>query len=91
MYISVTEAQGQLLDLIRRARAGEEFLLTVEGETVARLGPPVIAAKPWKDMSPGERQKVIDDIVAKAPPKPPGFPDAAHSQDFLYDEHGLPA
>ncbi len=38
MHISITEAQGQLLDLIRRAEAGEEVLLTHEGRTVAMLG-----------------------------------------------------
>ena len=38
MYISIAEAQGQLLDLVRRAEAGEEVLLTHEGKTVGKLG-----------------------------------------------------
>ncbi len=42
-------------------------------------------------MTREERLEVIHDVVAKAPPKPAHWPDAAHSQDFLYDDHGLPA
>jgi predicted Fe-S protein YdhL (DUF1289 family) len=45
----------------------------------------------WRRMTPEERLKVIQEVVANAPPKPEGFPDAAHSQHFLYDENGLPA
>ncbi len=91
MYISVTEAQGQLLDLIRRAGEGEEVLLTHEGRTVARLAPSDSPKRRWAEMTADERQRVLDDIVAQAPPKPKHFPDAAHSQDFLYDDDGLPA
>ena len=91
MFISVAEAQGQLLELVRRAEAGEEILLTHEGRTVAKLGAVDQAPKSWRRMTPEERQKVLDEVIAKAPPKPEGFPDAAHSQDFLYDENGLPA
>jgi prevent-host-death family protein len=91
MYISVTEAQGQLLDLIRRAEAGEEVLLTHEGRTVATLGAVAKSRKSWAEMTPAERLDVIRDVVATAPPKPAHWPDAAHSQDFLYDDDGLPA
>jgi len=91
MYISIEEAQGQLLDLVRRAEAGEEVLLTHEGRTVATLGAVAKSRKSWAEMTPEERQKVIDDVVAKAPPKPAHLPDAEHSQDFLYDDDGLPA
>jgi antitoxin (DNA-binding transcriptional repressor) of toxin-antitoxin stability system len=91
MYISVAEAQGQLLDLVRRAEAGEEVLLTHEGKVVGKIDAVAPAERTWRQMTPDERLKVIQEIVAKAPPKPEGEPDAAHSQDFLYDENGLPA
>jgi antitoxin (DNA-binding transcriptional repressor) of toxin-antitoxin stability system len=38
MKISVAEAQGQLLELVRLAEAGEEVVLTHEGRMVAKLG-----------------------------------------------------
>ena len=85
MYISIAEAQGQLLELVRRAEAGEEVVLTHEGKTVGKLEPV------RRQLSPEERRKIIDEIVAAAPPKPADMPDAAHSQDFLYDDDGLPA
>ncbi len=85
MYVSIAEAQGQLLDLIRRAEAGEEVLLTHEGRPVGKISPV------QRRLSPDERLQIIKEIVAKYPPKEDGGPDAAHSQDFLYDEDGLPA
>jgi prevent-host-death family protein len=85
MYISIAQAQGQLLDLVRRAEAGEEVLLTHEGKPVGQI----TAAR--RKLSPEERLRIMREIVAKAPRKPDGWPDAAHSQDFLYDENGLPA
>ena len=91
MYISIAEAQGQLLELVRRAEAGEEILLTHEGKTVGKIDASPPSRGAWRQMTPEERSKVIQDVMANAPPKPEGFPDAAHSQDFLYDEDGLPA
>jgi antitoxin (DNA-binding transcriptional repressor) of toxin-antitoxin stability system len=91
MYVTIAEAQGQLLDLVRRAEAGEEVLLTHEGKTVGKIGALSQAEKAWKQMTMDERIAAINEIVASAPPKPEGFPDAAHSQDFLYDNDGLPA
>ena len=91
MYISVTEAQRQLLDLVRRAQAGEEVVLTHDGHKVVALQPLRISPKPWTEMTPAERLRVIQAVVAQAPPKPAHWPDAAHSQDFLYDDDGLPA
>ena len=91
MYISISEAQGQLLELVRRAEAGEEVVLTHEGRTVAKLDALSSAKQTWAEMTPEARLAVIRDIVAKAPPKPEHWPDAARSQDFLYDDDGLPA
>jgi antitoxin (DNA-binding transcriptional repressor) of toxin-antitoxin stability system len=91
MKISVAEAQGQLLELVRRAEAGEEVVLTHEGRIVAKLGAVASPALSWAELTPEARLDVIREVVANAPPKPKHWPDAAHSQDFLYDDYGLPA
>lgn len=39
MKISVTEAKGQLTELVRHAEAGEEIILTRHGQPAARLAP----------------------------------------------------
>ena len=39
MRISVTEAKGQLTELVRRAEAGDEVVLTRHGQAVVRLVP----------------------------------------------------
>jgi prevent-host-death family protein len=84
MRISVTKAKGQLTDLVRQAEAGEEVILTRHGQPAAQ-----IVAMKRKRLDPEERRRVIDEILASSP-KPTRGPDAARSQDFLYDEDGLP-
>jgi antitoxin (DNA-binding transcriptional repressor) of toxin-antitoxin stability system len=91
MHISISEAQGQLLELVRRAESGEEVVLTHEGETVAKINATGTTSKTWRRMTPEERQRAMSQVLAKIPPLEDGGPDAAHSQDFLYDENGLPA
>jgi antitoxin (DNA-binding transcriptional repressor) of toxin-antitoxin stability system len=91
MYVSIAEAEGQLLDLVRRAEAGEEVLLTHEGQTVGKIDALAPAEKTWRQMTREERLAAIREVVANAPPKPEGMPDAARSKDFFYDEDGLPA
>ncbi|MYK59732.1 MAG: type II toxin-antitoxin system prevent-host-death family antitoxin, partial [Rhodospirillaceae bacterium] len=39
MQISVTQAKGQLTELVRRAEAGEEVVLTRHGRATVRLAP----------------------------------------------------
>jgi prevent-host-death family protein len=39
MRVPVSEAKGQLTELVRRAEAGEEVILTRHGHAVARLAP----------------------------------------------------
>ena len=39
MQISVTEAKGQLTELVRRAEAGDEVILTRHGHAIVRLVP----------------------------------------------------
>jgi prevent-host-death family protein len=84
MKISVTEAKGQLTDLVRRAEAGEEVVLTRHGQPAARIVP--VTARP----DAAAKAARIDAIVAAAAGKALPGPDAAHSQDFLYDDAGLP-
>ena len=86
MNAPVRQATGHLPQLGRRAHAGEEAVLTRHGQPVARLVP--ATAKPKHD--PEERRKIIEDIVASARGKATPGPSAARSQDFLYDEYGLP-
>jgi prevent-host-death family protein len=88
MEISVTDAKAQLTELVRRAEAGDEIILTRHGHPAAKLVP--VNPKPKRDWD-----KVMSEVreiqrIAKAKAKlPPGFT-AANSQDFLYDERGLP-
>jgi prevent-host-death family protein len=85
MRVSVTEAKGQLTELVRRAEAGEEVVLMRHGHSAVRLVP--VTAKP----TPAEKAAVLEAVwksVAKK--KKSRGPSAARSQDFLYDENGLP-
>jgi len=85
MRISVTEAKAQLTELVRRAEAGEEVVLTRHGRAAVCFTP-VIPAK-----SAEERRRIIEAVVATCPARGEAGPSAAHSQDFLYDDDGLPA
>ena len=84
MHISVTEAKGQLTNLVRRAEAGDEVILTRHGHAAVRLVP----VKPAFDA--GARRKLLEAVrMSGAAHATPG-PGAAGSQDFLYGEDGLP-
>jgi prevent-host-death family protein len=85
MRVSVTDAKGQLTELVRRAERGEEIVLTRHDQAAVRLVP--VKAKPTRE----EKAAVLAAVrkrVAKMK-KSPG-PSAARSQDFLYDKYGLP-
>jgi prevent-host-death family protein len=88
--ISVSDAKAQLTDLVRRAEAGEEIVLIRHGHPAVRLVPVKVAT------TAESRRAVMDAVRASAAAKAeagkllPG-PSAARSQDFLYDEDGLPA
>ncbi len=85
MLISVTDAKGQLTDLVRRAEAGEEVVLTRHGRETVKLVP--VVSRP----TPEARRQLLEAVRASAAKKATPGPDAARSQDFLYDEDGLPA
>jgi prevent-host-death family protein len=84
MRISVTEAKGQLTDLVRRAEAGDEVILTRHGHAAVRLVP-IKAVADAKS-----RRALLDAVRAAAAMKVTAGPNAARSQDFLYGEDGLP-
>lgn len=84
MQCAITDAKARLTDLVRRAEAGEEIVLTRHGHAVVRLV--AMDAKP----STQDKAKLVAAIRARAASKAAQGPDAAHSQDFLYDDGGMP-
>jgi len=85
MRVAVTEAKAQLTELVRRAEAGEEVVLTRHGQPAVRL----VSAAPRPDRA--KRAAVLDAVwEAAGKKKRRKGPSAARSQDFLYDEYGLP-
>ena len=84
MNIPISEAKGQLTELVRRAQAGEEVVLTRHGHPAVRLTPVREAALP------DQRRSIMETLQAAAVAKALAGPPAARSQDFLYGEDGLP-
>lgn len=84
MLVSVTEAKGQLTELVRRAEAGDEVILTRHGHAAVRLVP-IRAATDRTS-----RRKLLESVRASAAAKVATGPAAARSQDFLYGDDGLP-
>jgi prevent-host-death family protein len=84
MRISVSDAKGQLTELVRRSEQGDEVVLTRHGQPVARLVP----IKAVLDRA--ARRKILDELRASGAAKASRGPSAARSQDFLYDRYGLP-
>lgn len=84
MRISVTDAKGQLTELVRRAEAGDEVILTRHGHAAVRLVP--VRAMPNRTA----RRALIEAVRAGGAAKATAGPNAARSQDFLYGDEGLP-
>jgi prevent-host-death family protein len=84
MQISVTNAKAQLTELVRRAEAGDEIVLTRHGHPAVRLIP-VKKRRDWNAIRASIR-RIQESAAATAA----AGPSAARSQDFLYDEDGLP-
>lgn len=84
MRVPVTEAKGQLTELVRRAEAGDEVILTRHGHAAVRLVP----VKPALDGK--SRRVLLEAVRASAAAKATAGPSAARSQDFLYADDGLP-
>lgn len=84
MRVSVTEAKGQLTELVRRAEAGDEVVLTRHGRPAVRLVP----VTPVPDRT--SRRALLESVRAAGAAKATAGPAAARSQDELYDGEGLP-
>ncbi len=84
MQISITEAKSHLTELVRRAEAGDDIVLTRHGKAAVRLVPVVPA------VLPESRSSVMKRAQISAMTKASNGDVAARSQDFLYREDGLP-
>ncbi|MBA5778988.1 type II toxin-antitoxin system prevent-host-death family antitoxin [Stappia sp. F7233] len=84
MRVSVTEAKGQLTELVRRAEAGDEVILTRHGHAAVRLVP----MKETPDRK--SRRALLEAVKAAGAAKAAAGPKAARSQDFLYGDDGMP-
>jgi prevent-host-death family protein len=80
----MSSAKARLTELVRRAEAGEEVVLTRRGQAVVRLVPlkPPIARE--------DRRKLLETVRAAGSIKGRAGESAARSQDFLYGTDGLP-
>lgn len=86
MEVSVTEAKAQLTELVRRAQAGDEVILTRHGHPAVRR---LVAVKAVPDRN--ARRSLLDAVRASAATKRKAAgPNAARSQDFLYGEAEVP-
>jgi prevent-host-death family protein len=79
--VSVSDAKAQLTELVRRARAGDEVILTRHGQAVVRF-------VPIEEVPTREGKRALLDALRGAARK--DGPAASRSADFLYDEAGLP-
>lgn len=84
MRISVSDAKAQLTELVRRAEAGEAIVLTRHGQEAVRLVPVRRA------VSPADRRALMERVRLAGAAKARSGPEAARSQDFLYDDDGMP-
>jgi prevent-host-death family protein len=84
MQIPVSEAKAQLAELVRRAQAGDDVILTRHGRAAVRLV--AIHRTPDGD----SRRRFLEELRRSAAAKAAAGPSAARSQDDLYDEDGLP-
>jgi prevent-host-death family protein len=103
MRISLADAEGQWLELVRRAETGDEIILTRDGEPAAKL----VAIDPEDHYVPSTReerraaleaarnagrvahQRALEAAAKSGVPLQPE-PSAARSQDFLYGDDGMP-
>jgi prevent-host-death family protein len=90
MNIPLSDAKGRLTELVRRAEAGDEIVLTRHGQPVARIVP-VAVVLDVEDLR-ARRLAAIDRAIREARERgPDGGPSAARAADYLYDDKGLPA
>lgn len=84
MRVSVSDAKAQLTELVKRAEAGDEVILTRRGHEIVRLVP--ITAMPGAR----DRRALMERLRQAGSAKAETGPAASRSQDFLYGEDGMP-
>lgn len=94
MRISLADAEGKWDELVRKAEAGDEVVLTRDGAAAVRLvavaSPPILDAEA-RERRRLERRSLMEAVARDGAAKALPGPSAARSQDFLYDDDGLPA
>ncbi len=84
MRVSVTDAERQLTELVRRAEAGDDIVLTRHGHVIARL-------TPVNALSRGKSRRLLLEAARRTgAARATADPSAARSQDFLFGDDGLP-
>lgn len=90
MHVAVREFKNRLSELLRRAQAGEEIIVTSHGRPVVRLGPvgPFAPADPAESLrrlrsQPWLRPSDGQPIRAVAEPVPAGPPDEPLLSDLM--------
>jgi prevent-host-death family protein len=83
--IAIRELRNQASRVVRRARAGERLIITVDGVPAAEIGP----------ISPAQRASSLDELIATGavaaartrtagrPPKPVAAPSGRATSDVL--------
>ncbi len=84
MKVALTDAKAQLTELVRRAEAGDDIVLTRHGHPVVRLAP----IKHRQSLK--QRRHILNDLRALGAKNAKPGPEAARSQDFLYNYLGHP-
>ena len=84
MKVSVSDAKAQLTELVRRAEAGDDVILTRHGQPAVRLVP--VVAQPCT----AARRALLQSVRRSAATRAKPGASAARSQDFLYGDDGLP-
>lgn len=91
MNIAITDAKAQLTELVRRAEAGEDVVLTRHGKPAAVLRAAVENpnAKLSAEAIVARRRRLLEIAEKSVRDLRPG-PDAARAADALYDDDGVP-
>ena len=84
MNLAISKAKSKLTDLVNREEQGEEVVLTRHGTEVVKLVPirPVVNLETKKEILSRLLEESQSIIWRET--------NAAHSQDFLYGEDGMP-
>lgn len=91
MRVSMEQAAARVEELVERAERREPVIITRDGQDAVALRP-IEASERLPTLSQEERRQLFQELQQRLTQMPDPFPDetAARSQDFLYDENGLP-